>query len=1047
MSTIACGEIVTLIEHAVCPSCGCLCDDIVVEVKDGRIAQARHACANGRSHFSHYDATSRYPTVGGQAVDWDAAIAEAARILCRADSPLIFGLSSTATEAQCKAVELAERLGAMVDSTSSVCHGPAVLAMQTVGLPGCTLGEVRNRADLVIFWGCNPAVSHPRHFARYSLPLPKRGYGVLTGKRRYSVSPLRGDSRKAVVVDVRPTPSSAVADSFFQIAPGSDYEALTTLRALVQGKDIYAEAVGGVPLARWRELAAQMKACRFGVVFAGLGLTMSPGRDLNVSELVELVSELNVHTHFSVIPMRGHGNVTGADQVLTWQSGYPFAVHYGRGYPRYGPGEFSAVDVLARGECDAALIIASDPAAHLPHAAAQRLNEIPVIVLDPRPSLTAQVARVVLPTACYGVDAAGTFYRMDGVPIRLRAVLPPARPSDEQVLDHLLAAVRDVATPAQNAGWTRSADVITPSPQEGISASSARSAYRGRESAAMLGILGGQVYDPLHGVNGEVRDLWVKDGRIVSAEAVDRDRAEIIRADGMVVMPGGVDIHSHIAGPKVNAARRMCPEDHRDDVWPCPAISEPCGMLVSPSPQEGIRSTYLRCGVGRSVPTTFVTGYHYARMGYTTVMEAAMPALLARHTHRELADTPIVDKGAYTLMGNNRFLMQCLRDGERDKARDFIAWLLGATKGYAVKIVNAGGVESWKAGRRLWGLDDLVAGFDITPRQIILTLADISAELGLPHGPHLHTNGLGRPGNAGTTLQTIAALEGRRAHIAHLQFASYGGGEGQPFCSAATEVAQAMNEHPNLTADIGQIIFGPTTTLTADAPLEQSLHQLSGHKWLNHDVEEETGGGAVPMAYRRTDPVNAIQWCIGLELLLQITDPWQVFLTTDHPNAGPFTAYPEIIRLAMDRNYRAEVLQTLPPRVEKRTILADLKREYSLYEIAIITRAGTARALGLEDKGHLGIGADADIAVYTPDTNPATMFSRASWVVKGGRVVIREGELVDAFPGRTFCVAPPWDARIESALRAHFEASYTVSFDNYPVQDEYVPHSEVVPCA
>ena len=410
------------LENVVCCFCGCLCDDIAVEVRDERVVRVRHACLSGRSFFARYDPTPRRPTVAGQEVDWATAITAAARILAEADSPLIFGLSCTSTEAQRKAVELADRLGAVVDSTSSVCHGPAILAMQSVGLPGCTLGEVRNRADLVIFWGCNPAVSHPRHFGRYSLP---RGHR---------------HSRTAIVVDVRPTASTSVADVFLQIQPGSDYEILTVLRALVQGKGIHAQAIGGISVARWQELAAQMKACHFGVVFAGLGLTTSSGRDLNVSELVQLVTELNMHTRFSLIPMRGHGNVAGADQVLTWQSGYPFAVHYGRGFPRYGPGEFSAVDVLARGECDAALIIASDPLAHLPYAAAQGLRNIPAIVLDHRPTLTTQAAQVVLPTACYGVDAVGTFYRMDGVPIRLRPVLPRRRPSDEEVLDRLLSA-------------------------------------------------------------------------------------------------------------------------------------------------------------------------------------------------------------------------------------------------------------------------------------------------------------------------------------------------------------------------------------------------------------------------------------------------------------------------------------------------------------------------------------------------------------------------------------------------------------------------------
>jgi formylmethanofuran dehydrogenase subunit B len=444
-----------LVENAVCPGCGCLCDDINVEVRDGRVVQARHACTNGRSLFTHYDPAPRRPTIAGQEVDWEAAIAEAARILAGSDSPLIFGLSSTSTEAQRKAIELADRLGAIVDSTSSICHGPAVLAMQAVGLPGCTLGEVRNRADLVIFWGCNPAVSHPRHLARYSLPpppTPPTTRGAVAETWGGVPSSKRG-SRKVVVIDVRPTATAEVADLFLQIQPGSDYEVLTTLRALVQQKAIDAQIIGGVPVARWQELADQMKACHSGVVMAGLGLTMSRGREFNLEELALLVAELNVHTHFSVVLMRGHGNVAGADQVLAWQSGYPFAVSYGRGYPAYGPGEFSAVDVLAQGECDAALILASDPVAHLPYAAAQRLSEIPTIVVDPRPALTAQVARVVLPTACYGLDAAGTFYRMDGVPIRLRAVLPRTRPSDEEVLDGLLsmpATFGEVATASRH---------------------------------------------------------------------------------------------------------------------------------------------------------------------------------------------------------------------------------------------------------------------------------------------------------------------------------------------------------------------------------------------------------------------------------------------------------------------------------------------------------------------------------------------------------------------------------------------------------------------
>lgn len=425
-------------ENAICGFCGCLCDDIVVEVdtEHGRIERVRKVCANGRGWFTHYDPTPRPPTVGGHPVPWEEAVAEAARILNGADSPLFYGLSSTATEAQRKVIELADKVGAIVDTTSSVCHGPTGLAMQAVGEPTCTLGEVRNRADLLIFWGCNPAVSHVRHFARYSA-MPK---GLYTPKGR--------KGRTVFVVDVRPTESTRMADRFFQITPGSDFEVLTTLRALLQGKTVSVEQVGGVPVSEWAALVDQMKACRFGVAFMGMGLTQSQGRDLNVSELFTLVADLNQYTRFSVIPMRGHGNVAGADQVLTWLSGYPFAVSFARGYPRYGPGEFSAVDVLARREADAALIIASDPIAHFPQAAARHLEHIPTIVLDPMPSLTTHKAQVVFPTACYGLDASGTAYRMDGVPLYMKAVLPSQRPTDADVLEQIIEQITEMVEQA-----------------------------------------------------------------------------------------------------------------------------------------------------------------------------------------------------------------------------------------------------------------------------------------------------------------------------------------------------------------------------------------------------------------------------------------------------------------------------------------------------------------------------------------------------------------------------------------------------------------------
>lgn len=542
----------------------------------------------------------------------------------------------------------------------------------------------------------------------------------------------------------------------------------------------------------------------------------------------------------------------------------------------------------------------------------------------------------------------------------------------------------------------------------------------------MLGVLGGRVYDPRNGSDGEVRDVWVKDGRVVAPEEADRARAEIVDATGLVVMPGGVDIHSHIVGAKVNAGRKLRPDDHRGS--------------------ERARAGGFRSGSGHTVPSTHLTGYLYAEMGYTTVMEAATAPLVARHSHEELADVPIIDKGAFITMGNNHFLMSCIRDGRADMARDYVAWLLGASKGYAVKIVNPGGVENWKWGTNVSALDDEVIGFGVTPRQILGTLARVGDELGLPHAPHIHGINLGRSSSAGSTIETMAALDGLRAHFCHLQFLSYGKGKGSVHTSEAAAVAEAVNAHPNVTVDVGQLVFGSATTMTSDGPLQHNLHRTTGGKWINDDVEGETGGGIVPVLYKRTNPINAVMWLTGMELFLLIEDPWKVFLTTDHPNAGCFTSYPHVIKLLMDGDYRAEVFAGIHARARERSVLRDLKREYSLYEIAVISRAGPARALGLKNKGHLGVGADADIAVYEEMDDKAEMFARPRYVFKSGALVARDGAVVADPPGRTFSVAPPYDPEAVKHIRAHFKASYTVSFENYSMSSSQVPREEVIAC-
>ncbi len=540
----------------------------------------------------------------------------------------------------------------------------------------------------------------------------------------------------------------------------------------------------------------------------------------------------------------------------------------------------------------------------------------------------------------------------------------------------------------------------------------------------MLRIKGGKVYDPANGVHGEVKDLCICDGCIVS----DVEGGRTIDATGLVVFPGGVDIHTHVAGAALNFARAMIPEDHRRN-------------------RPFARTAVRRGGIGGATPTTYITGYLYAGLGYTTVNEAAVPILSARHTHEELRDTPIVDKACCVLMANNEILLDLIQAGELERARHVAAWNIWAAKAYGVKAVNPGGVAAWKWGKDAKGLHEPVPGYDkITPAQIISALAGIVDGLGLPHPLHLHCNNLGAPGNFTTTLETMKVLEGHRAHLAHLQYHAYGGDDWFTMRSESARIAEAFNANPNLTTDAGAVLFGDTVTITADGPWQHLLYKLTGRKWGNIDVENETGCGVVPYTYKEKNLVNAVQWAVGLELLLLIDDPWRVFLTTDHPNGAAFWRYPEIIRLLMDADFRREQYKRLPAKAQKRIVLPELNRQYTLSEIAIITSAGPARALGLTHKGHLGVGADADVAVFNEDKDAARMFAYPRYAIKGGEVVLEEGEIRQTVEGKGLLVKPAYDEKVRDFIRPLFQQYYTMSFDNYPVELERLEHPDVRPC-
>ena len=539
-----------------------------------------------------------------------------------------------------------------------------------------------------------------------------------------------------------------------------------------------------------------------------------------------------------------------------------------------------------------------------------------------------------------------------------------------------------------------------------------------------LKIVNGRVHDPLNGVDGEVRDVCIRDGRIVAEVS---ENSEKIDAHGMVIMPGGVDIHCHIAGPKINLARKLQPEDHRLDVQP--------------------GSDVMRSGTGGVVPSTFTTGYRYAALGYTTAMEAAVPPLAARHVLEEFDDTPVIDKGFYVLLGNNVFLYRLLKENRKKDFKDAVAWWVNATKAYAVKLVSPGGDEKWKGEKNKSHTDfhGEIDPFELTPRQVVSAFVEAVSELGLPHPPHIHCNNLGHSGNYRTTIDTMEASEGRRAHIAHIQFHSYGGEVNKNPKSAAEHIVSYLAEHPNITADVGQVMFGKATATTADAPLAWMLRHVKANKWVNADTECESGCGIMPFSYQEHVYTHALQWAVGLELFLLSKDPWQLMLSTDHPNGGSFMHYPRLIRLLMDASFRREEIARVNQKAINNTILPSLEREYTMQEIAIITRAAPAKALGLEHrKGQLGVGADADVTVYTEDEDREKMFNAPRYVIKDGEVIIRDHDFTRDYKGRLFHVEPGCDKAIEGQIEPFFDDYYSIKFSNYAVPDDYLHRHEVV---
>lgn len=410
-----------------CNRCGCVCDDLSISVADGRIVKYQPDCPVADPWFeSLRTALPLSPAnMNGRAADLTEALDEAARLIRKARAPLFFGLSRSSTDGQRAVCELADRIGATIDTTASIGHGPSIVAFQNAGESTSTLGEVRHRSDLVIYWACDPLTSHPRHMERF---VDAAGFSIPNGRK----------DRHVVVVDSESTATSARADTFLRIQKGSDFEVLWTLRALLKGIEIHEHTIGGVSVESLRQLVQRMKSSHYGAVFFGVSLTESPTGNTHVEALLRLVTDLNRFTRFVARRMRVPGDVTGADSVLCWQTGYPFSVNLSRGFPRFNPVEYSAGPMLERNEVDCVILVGAERVDRFTEAARSNLRNMPVILLDPPNANWNVRADVRFNTAIYGIHRRATAYRMDEVPVPLRQILNSSLPSDDEVLREIL---------------------------------------------------------------------------------------------------------------------------------------------------------------------------------------------------------------------------------------------------------------------------------------------------------------------------------------------------------------------------------------------------------------------------------------------------------------------------------------------------------------------------------------------------------------------------------------------------------------------------------
>ncbi len=542
-------------------------------------------------------------------------------------------------------------------------------------------------------------------------------------------------------------------------------------------------------------------------------------------------------------------------------------------------------------------------------------------------------------------------------------------------------------------------------------------------------IINGKVFDPTQDLNGQKTDIYVDNGIIVKPNPSEFYKYKTVYdASDLIVMAGAIDIHSHIAGGNVNNARLLSPEIHSNFLKQ---------NLNRKKNLPGFNSRWTSEG----------TGYRYAEMGFTTVVEPAVLPINSFLTHLELEKIPMIDKAGLAILGNDSFLLESMHKKKgQNFLNDYVAYTLNSTKCLGLKVINAGGAEFFKKGGETFNLDDVVPSYGVTSRQILTALNKANEDLKVKHPLHVHCNNLGVPGNIKTILETIKTAEGRRMHLAHVQFYGYDNAGKRGFSSGSVQLAEAVNKNKNITVDVGQVMFKPTVTISSDILRQfEARNNANPKKWIINEVEDG-GGGIVPYQYKSKNFVNSLQWLIGLEIFLMIKDPSKVFFTTDHPNGAPFTSYPELFRLLMDYEFRLEKISKINQESLKFSFLKDIKRTYSMYDIAIMTRSSPAKILGLKDRGSLRNGCIADISVYDPKKKIDQMFQSAKYVFKNGNEIVRNGKILKYHKSSTIAVDIRYEKSIIKDLQSWVNRFYSLDVEDFKVNTDFFRNSNFKYC-